>query len=365
MVTRTARALIVLTVILMALMAAPAVAAPADVRRDADWLLAQQRPSGAILRAQGDDWIETYPAHHAAWGLARATRFTGDRRYAEAAYRWFRWYAARQDGTGYVWDHRVSGGVEVRTTELDSTDASNAAYLLAVHEWWRATGDRTGLDRLKKSITKAVKAIDSTRQPDGLTWAKPDWHVKYLMDNAEAVAGLHAAAVLARVFGNAKLAKRAGRSADLTRRGLETLWNPGRASYDWALHGNGYRELNRWEILYPDATQQAWAVAFAITDATRSRHLVTTLAAHHPNWDRPESRTLFRLGDGSVADHAVEYWPIIGWGYLRIGDTARAATAATNIRAAMERAGRRWPLTTGVVGQLIHLELGGPQLPTG
>jgi len=28
---------------------------------------------------------------------------------------------------------------------------------------------------------------------DGLTWAKPSWHVKYLMDQAEVYAGLVAA----------------------------------------------------------------------------------------------------------------------------------------------------------------------------
>ena len=46
-------------------------------------------------------------------------------------------------------------------------------------------------------VGKAAKAIDLTVQPDGLTWAKPTYHVKYTMDNTEVWWGLRAAAQIA------------------------------------------------------------------------------------------------------------------------------------------------------------------------
>ena len=111
-------------------------------------------------------------------------------------------------------------------------------------------------------IAGAVRAIESTQDSDGLTWAKPSWHVKYLMDQAETYAGLVAAANIGDTLRMPKLAAHARGDARRLRAGVAKLWNPRVDAYDWAVHGDGVHAVTNWSVLYPDAMQQAWAVAF-------------------------------------------------------------------------------------------------------
>ena len=52
---------------------------------------------------------------------------------------------------------------------------------------------RARLTALANGLDGALRAIEATTDTDGLTWAKPAWHVKYLMDQSEVYAGLQAA----------------------------------------------------------------------------------------------------------------------------------------------------------------------------
>src|SRR5207302_10620195 len=102
-------------------------------------------------------------------------------------------------------------------------------------------------------MTKAVGAIEATFGTDGLTWAKPTLHVKYLMDNAEAWGGLLAAVKLAAALRDTGLEARAAHDAERERVGIESLWNPTTNTYDWAKHENGATAKVDWSIYYPDA----------------------------------------------------------------------------------------------------------------
>lgn len=220
---------------------AVAVAAPgrgvadAAVRSEADWILAAQLPDGAIARHLDRVSVSPYLANYAAMGLAAAATETGDRAYADAAWRWVRWYRDHQDERGFVTDYDVVGGGLRSTGDMDSTDAYAGTYLLAVHEAWSATGDLPALRDVAPGIVRAVGAIEQTQDVDGLTWAKPTWHVKYLMDQAEAHAGLVAAAELARVLGDDALAARAGGAANRIERGVARATDFGTEREEYAL----------------------------------------------------------------------------------------------------------------------------------
>ncbi|MGI9023604.1 MAG: hypothetical protein ACR2HV_10325 [Acidimicrobiales bacterium] len=326
--------------------------AASSVTADADWILRSQLPDGAIPHYADQVLVQPYFSNFAAMGLARATEVTGDARYAGAAWRWLSWYQAHQDSSGFVTDYAITDGVTAASTgDMDSTDAYAGTFLLATWRTWRVTRDRSALAGLRRGLGSAVAAIEATQDTDGLTWAKPSWRVKYLMDQAEAFAGLRAAADLAGELGDDTLARRATTDADRMRAGVDALWNPATKSYDWAVYASGARQATDWSVLYPDALQQSWAVAFGMVGASRGGSLMARIDATHPKWDQPAATDTFGWGPGPVG-----YWPVVGWAMSRVGMSDRAELAADRMRAAAVESARAWPYTTGHAGQMIQLE---------
>ncbi|MDX6207482.1 MAG: hypothetical protein QOF39_3539 [Frankiales bacterium] len=355
----TAAAMVALTAVAGA---GPALAAGSTVRSqvadDAAWLRQGQLPDGAIAWYVDKQRINPYLGNYAAIGLAEAHKVTGSAADLTAATAWLRWYAAHEDASGFVTDYTVSAtGAEVSTGDMDSTDAYAGTFLLATRAVWRAGATKATIRSLSAGVAGAVSAIEATHDADGLTWAKPTWHVKYLMDTAESYGGLRAAADLASVLGNAALQARAAADASALSLGAQGLWNAATASYDWARHGDGSQTSTDWANLYPDSMEQSWAAAFGLAAPDRAVALQNTVIAAHPLWDRPGASD---LSNGVPAQ--VGYWPTAGWALLRSGATNQAAMAATYIRTASLSTGRAWPFTTGTAGQLIVLESGDPSL---
>lgn len=324
-----------------------------DVRADGDWILGAQLPDGAIANYSDRAAIWPYLSNFAALGLVRATEVTGDAKYLDAVWRWLGWYQAHMDATGFVTDYIVTGGVATSTGAMDSTDSYAGTFLLATKAAYQARpGQLAKLQALATGVDKAVRAIEATRDADGLTWAKPTWKVKYLMDQAEAYAGLMAAGDLASALGNTTLATRARDDATRMKAGVAELWNTGVLAYDWAKHESGVRVRNQWPVLYSDSLQQAWAVAFGLVASDRAGGLVNSFAAAQPNWAFPDALALFDSGN----QERVGYWPVAGLAFRDVGLLTTATNAAMSIRTAAVGAGRPWPFTTGNAGQLILLE---------
>ncbi len=328
--------------------------AGADVADDAAWILQTVRPDGALATNPDQRLVWPYLANQAAWGLARAAA-AGNQAAAAAGWGWLDWYQAHQDANGYVTDYEVRGGVLVSTGDRDSTDAYAGTYLVAVRDMYAATGDRARLESLRTGIEGAVQAIESTQDVDGLTWATPEWHVKYLMDNAETYAGLVAAAEVADVLGDQPLAVRAAEDARRMRAGVDGLWNPTTGAYDWAVHGGGGRQVNDWSLLYPDALQQVSAVAYGLVDEPRASQILSTFVAAQPGWADPDGTARFADGTGRTG-----YWVVAAIALRRAGFGDGGGSAS--IRAASTAAGREWPFTSAEAGNLVVLD--SPELPT-
>lgn len=321
-----------------------------DVRADADWILSAQFSDGAIANYVDKVAVWPYLSHFAAVGLVRATEVTGDARYLNAAWRWLSWYQSKQDASGFVTDYVVKDGVLTSTGDMDSTDAYAGMFLVAAREAYRVSGDEAAVRGLRTGIVQAVRAIEATQQPDGLTWAKPAWKVKYLMDQAEAFAGLVAAADLARPLNDATLSQVATSDAIRMRLGIDALWNSTTNTYDWAVHENGVHIANDNSILYPDWLQQAWAVAFGLVDEPRATDLLTRFNSAQPNWAQPTATAMFSGGMETVG-----YWPQAAFAFAEVGSLV-APLAVSTIRGAGITANRAWPYTTATAGQLIYSE---------
>ena len=348
----------VLCALLVTPVAVSAATAPSsNVVADAEWTLSAQLADGAIAHYTDRLQVWPYLANYAAMGLARAAEVSGNGRYSDAAWRWLSWYQAHEDSNGYVTHYVVApDGSLTSKGDMDSTDAYAGTFLLAARRTWLATSDRSRLTAVASGIRGAVRAITSTQDVDGLTWAKPTWRVKYLMDQGEAYGGLQAAAELGRALSDNGLVKTATSAAQKMAKGVSGLWNPSTGAYDWAVHDTGTRRAAAWSVLYPDAQQQMWAVAFGLTSGSRAGQLVSHFDASHPRWDQPASTDMFAAGTETVG-----YWPVTGWAYARVGQQSRALAGADNIHAAAMAVSRAWPFTTATAGQLITLESSDPR----
>jgi hypothetical protein len=331
-----------------------------NVATDADWILRAQLPDGSIAQYVDRQAVVPYVGNYAALGLARATSQTGRSVYAEAAWKWLTWYVSHQGAEGFVQDYAMVNGSLHPTGDMDSTDAYAGTFLIAARATWNVDPTRTlgRLARLKPGIAKAVGAIEATMDSDGLTWAKPSWHVKYAMDQSEVFAGLRAAGEMSLALGDSALARRALIDAGRVRAGFAALWNPQSQAYDWALHENGERHPTDWSILYPDALEQVWTVAFGLADPSRAPGLMSHFAVAQPMWDEPTATATFSLND-RASPGTVGYWPVAGLAFYATGDASTATLASDRIRAAALSAGRAWPFSTGTAGGLIVLETGG------
>src|SRR5579875_1090656 len=365
---RLLRAAAAVATLVSALVGTAAVAQPAGaasyavpasvIADDAAWILQGQRPDGAIAWYIDNQRISPYLANYAAIGLAEATRVTGDRRYADAAWSWLVWYAGHEDANGFVTNYTVdAAGIENSTGDEDSTDAYAGTFLAAVRAVFRVEPDVGRLAALHAGIQGAVRAILATQDADGLTFAKPGWPVKYLMDQAEAYRGLVSAAELGLVLGDGVLVWRALSAAARLAVGVGSLWNSATMSYDWAVDAAGQRTVTNWAQLYPDAMEQAWLASTTAISPNRARILVDQLGATESQWSQPTAGAQIDGAPGTVG-----YWPQAGWALLRLGRWDAAQAAAASIRAAALATGRAWPFTTGVAGQLIVLEAGDPSL---
>jgi hypothetical protein len=347
----------VLAVALIAVVAAllgilPAGAASGDPRDEADWILTAQLPDGALATHSDRTFVNPYLAGFAATGLAAATRATGNGAYAEAAWRFVEWYAAHMDTRGYVTDYHVAGTTLVTTGDADSTDAYAGLFLLALEAAQTAAPGGARLVALAPALQRGVAAIRSTQRADGLTGAKPSWMVAYLMNEAEAFAGLQAATRLASAIGDRSLAREADAAAKRIQRGVDRLWNGATGSLDWAVHPNGARQPTSWSQLYPDAISQVWAVRYGLLRGSRARTVLVSFLRAHPNAHTPAALDLV---DGRSAPTG--YWPGLATP-LGLVDAGAPARFLAGTSAAAAQTGRAWPYSVQTAADVIRLATG-------
>lgn len=339
---------------------------PEWVVQDAEWMMgaviAGGPMDGAFATYPDREHIMPYFANLGALGLARASQVSGNDRYLDAVWRHLRWYAGHMDRNGYVRDYDlINGAWEAapnavnKSAPYDSTDSYAGTYLLALRAAYRIHHDRSRLEQLAPAIALAVAAIRSTQDSDGLTWARPGYMSKILMDAVEAYQGMLAGAELAQVLGNSPLAGSARRSADALRSGIESLWIPSKGYYYVEKEVDGSFESPRWSQLDPGAMSQAWTVSFQVAPRDRAIRLMRDLERNQPNWDQPGSN---KLEDG------YDVTPV-GWAHWRIGNAERARQAAVTLRSHALAGHRAWPFSFGTCGELIVLETNGIDLVFG
>jgi len=177
-----------------------------SLQREIDNIRACQIPDGALSTNIINDipWrngeplrLVPYYGCIAAQGLIRASDMTRNNDLLPAARSYLQWHAARIPVSNFITDYTGWYPTYQSTGTYDSTDSYGALFASTLWKYFQKTGDVAFLADMYPALEKSVAAMDATLQPDGLTWATPDYKIKFTMDNTEVFQGYFAAAQLA------------------------------------------------------------------------------------------------------------------------------------------------------------------------
>ena len=169
----------------------------------------------------------------------------------------------------------------------DAIDRAASTFLIVLDATLRAGGGPDLLTHRAGEIRAVADVLLSLQLDDGLTIARESWRARYLMDNAETVAGFRAA------------------------RGLAALRDPDTGLYAWARGDDGALQPPRLDRWY--AVAQVWPLVFDVTDdADGYRQLDAAWSGGtRADW------TVHRDASGFV-------WPALAVAAVRAGDRAAA-----------------------------------------
>ncbi|WP_264841653.1 hypothetical protein [Caldinitratiruptor microaerophilus] len=294
---------------------------PADrIARHRQYILASQRPTGAIALTPARLDINPYFANRAARALL------ADRSGRAAVRRYMNWYVRHLNPDGTIDDFTVRHGMEVSRGTRDSSDAYAATFLSLVAAYLDAGGDVRWVRAHLDDLRRVAGAIESLTDRDGLTWARADYPVKFLMDNVEVWRGWFDWARVLEAAGEREEAAAARERAARVESALGRFAR-GDGRLDWGLgpYGTRWRSEGRF---YPDGVVQFFPLVHGLTDDPAGYH---AFAAAHPAWHRLEEDAF--------------PWVLAAVAAARAGDRPRAAAALAEVE---ERfAGLEYPWHVG------------------
>ena len=309
--------------------------------------LAQSSPSqldGAILFTTQE--IMPYFSNLAAIGM------TKDPNRMPQVVAWMNWYINHLNWPdkwglyGTVYDYTVSNGVAIPTNDADSTDSYAATFLsLAWAAWESGNAEaRSYILGLNYQLDVIGGVIVQTQQSDGLTWAKPDYQTKYLMDNSEVYRGLRDLANLYQVaFGDTTKATYYNNVAAATLNGIAGMWMNGK----WAVYKSSAGALATPNLAtwYPDAAAQVFPALQGVVSASdpRAQQSYAAFNAAWPGWP-----TL------SFNSQDAFPWCLVGAAAASMGDNARLATYVNSIQSKYVNTGFPWPFYSAEGGWFMR-----------
>lgn len=337
---------------------ADAYAAKAAVEKD--WILSCQTDDGLILYSQWDEsqtaqkqTVVPYFSSIAALGLLSGT-VTEEQ--AEGARRYLLWYLEHlnteaQDpvnGDGTIYNYRVTldnGSLSIESTdEYDSVDSYAALFLMAADMYGQKV-NRQFLAEHRDEVIRVADALLRTIQENGLSYAKAQYPIQYLMDNAEVYAGLRAGArLMKQIAPETAYSETLNLAADRLQTAFEELfWNQDTGLYEIGLTEDAEPlECNAWNEFYPDSIAQLFPFCFSVTDA-RSPRAESLYQTFCREWD-------WATFEHQRSGESTFYWCVLAYIAAVHNDEERLQEFLQNYEEILDQNTRSYPLYTGDAG---------------
>lgn len=337
-----------------------------QVRADlvARWIVQDnQLPSGAFLMNNADKpRIVPYFANHAAWGLVPYKKYSKEiRAYLD----WYFTHLNKPDRfgrSGTVYDYEVHDGQEVSTNDYDSADAYAGTFLTLIRAWYESdpAASRDYLISHRADLELIAQVITGLQQKDGLTWAKDNYRIKYLLDNAEAYAGLRDLATIGGDLGIApQTIDRLRKSANAVQDGINRrLWDMERNNYRVGLQDNGQVIRADLTVWYPDAIAQLALIMNEVPTRVQYTSIYARFVRAQPKWFARDDKGNFnRKGYTEVPEYP---FVLVAYAARLLGQVNDWTTFSDSIVTEYLSGPNafHWPWNTGDAG--IYLLLNAP-----
>lgn len=262
------------------------------------WLASLQLENGAIPMTKNPNGTVTMNPYFA--DIAALALLDNAEKYAENVKAYMDWHFShlntaetdynRMDATIYDYNITLENGKIVKEESkgtYDSTDSYAATFLTVVNKYYEKTGDKEYVIANANDIARVAEAMLYTLQM-GLTYAKPDYKVMYLMDNCEVYEGCVSAANLLKVISSESssydiTATKTDYAATWIKSTIESkLWNAQGKYYDAGIFTDGSAAFEfTWEEFYPCATAQLFPIVHGLigADTIRAKELYDTFSA--------------------------------------------------------------------------------------
>jgi hypothetical protein len=315
-----------------------------DFTATSNWVAQFSTADGALLYTPQQ--IDPYFSNIAAIGM------TKDPNRMPQVVAWMKWYINHLNWPdkwglyGTTYNYNVNNGVETSTDDADSTDSYAATFLTLAWNAWQ-TGNssaRSYISGLSYQLDTIGGVLIQTQQSDGLTWAKPDYQIKYLMDNSEGYRGLRdLASLFQNAFGDSAKADYYNAAANSMQNGILGMWLNG----TWAVYKDGIGDLaapnmGTW---YADATAQVFPVLMGVVAAsdTRAQQSYAVFNAAWPGWPQLS----YNAQDAFP-------WCLVGTAAAAMGDNSRLATYINSIQSKYVNHGFPWPFYNAEAGWFMR-----------
>lgn len=334
--------------------------------KETSFLASMQLPNGALpmtYAKNGELTVNPYFADFAALAL-----LDNAEAYADIVVKYMDWHFAHLntakedfngiDGTIYDYKVTMKNGKIVsekisnpeNADSYDTTDSYAATFLTVVYKYFLKTGDSDYLLSHAEDLKRITNVMFATYQ-NGLTYAKPNHLIKYLMDNCEVYEGAFAAS---RIFEELVLKGKTeytdmrdncgNMRFDVQDNINNKLWNYTGRHYKTALIAfvDLPRKFFSWNIYYPQATSQLFPIICGVIDPScdRAKHIYEKFcdSFHWEAFDYPDSfywganvQAAAIMNDlESVTEYMENYLPLTekhSWPLYNM-DIARTAMAA-------------------------------------
>lgn len=332
----------------------------AKAAAEKDWILSCQTDDGLILYSQWDEGqtaqsqvVVPYFSSIAALGLLSGTVTKAQ---AESVRRYLLWYMEHlntetQDpvnGDGTIYDYRVTlenGNISTESTgDYDSVD-SYAALFLMVADGYGNKIDRQLLTEHREAVIRVADALLRTIQENGLSYAKAQYPIQYLMDNAEVYAGLRAGARLLKdIAPDTSYSEALDKAADRLQTAFEKqFWDPDTGFYKIGLtEESSALECDAWNEFYPDSIAQLFPACFSVTDV-KSPRAESLYQDFCREWD-------WENFEHQLSGESTFYWCVLAYIAAVQNDEDRLQDFLQNYEELLHQNSRSYPLYTGDAG---------------
>ncbi len=202
--------------------------------------------------------------------------------------RWMQWYIehAAHASLRVPRDARLGSTGHILSTEApDSIDAYGATFLMLALRSYRSESPslRRYIRERRSAIERVALSVTAMQQRNGLTWASPEHHVAYAIDNAQVYRGLRdGARLVALAYHDRAFSHLLRVDADRVRAAmLGELWDSRQRSFRSYIGGKAYAKAPaaNLHISYPDALAQATAVLYGVLEphGERARALLARI----------------------------------------------------------------------------------------